>query len=367
MVVQSTGGALAADGAFVLASPVSAGPFDYHLFKGGLTAGTAENWYLRSRVIDPILRPEAPAYVMAPKLFSMAGQAAVEAFGHADRDRPGIWLTTFGHQEHPDGSAVLEGTDFDLQPGMDAWVVGTQFGLELMAHADRSWDVHRAGLIADVGQLGGSAHGNAGLALAQQSGTFAATSRGIGAYYDYSSAGGFSFRALALHQWIDGKAVSNRGISGPLTSTVGTVSVVIGQKLSLSERWSLEPQAQLIMQHVDSSPFDDGYSMVANDPASTSTSKVGLHVQHEGHWQERLLRLSFGVDLLAQPDHQNTTRFDSWELSGEVGGTAARISASASYSLTEQISLSGAGHVALGMSGTSATSYGGKLGFRAEF
>jgi outer membrane autotransporter protein len=48
LVVQATGGATTAAGAFTLPKPLLAGAYTYYLFKGGVSAGTADNWYLRS-------------------------------------------------------------------------------------------------------------------------------------------------------------------------------------------------------------------------------------------------------------------------------------------------------------------------------
>ena len=65
-VVQATQGATSSAGAFSLAGPVSAGAFDYHLFRGGVTAGTEQNYYLRSTVPaqptpDTVITPPTPA------------------------------------------------------------------------------------------------------------------------------------------------------------------------------------------------------------------------------------------------------------------------------------------------------------------
>jgi outer membrane autotransporter protein len=52
-LVQAQGTAVSTGGAFALKSPVSAGAFDYRLFKGGVTPGTENSWYLRSAVVAP--------------------------------------------------------------------------------------------------------------------------------------------------------------------------------------------------------------------------------------------------------------------------------------------------------------------------
>ncbi|HDS1040703.1 TPA: autotransporter outer membrane beta-barrel domain-containing protein, partial [Stenotrophomonas maltophilia] len=58
LVVQALNGATTAAGAFSLFAPVSAGAYEYFLFKGGVSAGTGENWYLRSTLVaGPVPAP----------------------------------------------------------------------------------------------------------------------------------------------------------------------------------------------------------------------------------------------------------------------------------------------------------------------
>lgn len=63
LVVQSLAGASSTDTAFALFSPVAAGAFEYFLFKGGISDGSSENWYLRSTLVAP---PTAPPPTPAP-------------------------------------------------------------------------------------------------------------------------------------------------------------------------------------------------------------------------------------------------------------------------------------------------------------
>ncbi|RML63432.1 Outer membrane autotransporter barrel [Pseudomonas syringae pv. syringae] len=52
-VVQTINGATSDSGAFLLQNPLSAGAYQYYLFKGGATAGSENSWFLRSAVIAP--------------------------------------------------------------------------------------------------------------------------------------------------------------------------------------------------------------------------------------------------------------------------------------------------------------------------
>ncbi|WP_286916584.1 MULTISPECIES: autotransporter outer membrane beta-barrel domain-containing protein [Pseudomonas] len=52
-LVEATQGATSTDGAFTLANNLSVGAYQYYLFKGGVTAGSENSWFLRSSVVAP--------------------------------------------------------------------------------------------------------------------------------------------------------------------------------------------------------------------------------------------------------------------------------------------------------------------------
>ncbi|WP_350615998.1 autotransporter outer membrane beta-barrel domain-containing protein [Pseudomonas sp. HY7a-MNA-CIBAN-0227] len=61
-VVQALNGAVSTTDAFALKGSVSAGAYEYYLFKGGVTAGSENNWYLRSSAVavQPPVVPTPP-------------------------------------------------------------------------------------------------------------------------------------------------------------------------------------------------------------------------------------------------------------------------------------------------------------------
>lgn len=73
-VVQALNGAVSSTDAFALKGSVSAGAYEYLLFKGGVTAGTENNWYLRSSVVAvqppavPPVPPTPPVVVPVPPI-----------------------------------------------------------------------------------------------------------------------------------------------------------------------------------------------------------------------------------------------------------------------------------------------------------
>lgn len=67
-VVQALNGATSTTDAFALKGSLSAGAYQYYLFKGGVTAGTENNWYLRSSVaaVGVLGAPPAPPVTVVP-------------------------------------------------------------------------------------------------------------------------------------------------------------------------------------------------------------------------------------------------------------------------------------------------------------
>ncbi|MGC1330633.1 autotransporter domain-containing protein [Pseudomonas sp.] len=69
-VVAGQNGASSSATAFTLAAPVAAGAHEYVLFRGGVSSGTADSWYLRSSLPPPLARSfpvSPPATASAPE------------------------------------------------------------------------------------------------------------------------------------------------------------------------------------------------------------------------------------------------------------------------------------------------------------
>ncbi|WP_407167653.1 hypothetical protein [Bradyrhizobium sp. ORS 111] len=61
LLVQAVNGGTTSAGAFGLSNAVVAGAHEYLLFRGGVSAGTADNWYLRSELLPGSASPAPPA------------------------------------------------------------------------------------------------------------------------------------------------------------------------------------------------------------------------------------------------------------------------------------------------------------------
>ncbi|SEM92488.1 outer membrane autotransporter barrel domain-containing protein [Pseudomonas sp. ok272] len=86
-VVEAQNGATSTAGAFALGRSVSAGAYEYYLFKGGVTAGTENNWYLRSSVVavPPLSVPPEPP---PPPVIPLAPPPVAQPAPVVDPDEP---------------------------------------------------------------------------------------------------------------------------------------------------------------------------------------------------------------------------------------------------------------------------------------
>ncbi|MGE8064739.1 autotransporter outer membrane beta-barrel domain-containing protein [Pseudomonas sp. NPDC089569] len=133
-VVQAQGTAISNSNAFSLKAPLSAGAYDYYLFKGGITPGSENSWYLRSAVVapplvavpnpdpalPPVLVPVVAAPVPAPVAAPVATPGAAPIAGPATT--PGT--TPITEPVAPPGTAPIATPVVAAVPPLPAAVPG---------------------------------------------------------------------------------------------------------------------------------------------------------------------------------------------------------------------------------------------------
>jgi len=331
MVVQALNGGVTAAGAFGLANSVTAGAYEYYLFKGGVSAGTGDNWYLRSTIVPgpvaapvvvipnpppvvpgeppqptpppvpvpsplsvpptpqarpaqmavvPIYRIETPAYAVMPPLLREASMASLGTFHERQGEQrllrgDGSFRSAWGrligqsHEQHWAG---------DAQPGFDGDFLGVQAGADVYASDDDTRD--QVGLF--VGQT--RAKGNVtGFALGWENvavGRSRLDDRHVGLYYSrVGSAHGY-FDAVLMRSRYDGDSVSSRGIGVDIEGDGTTASLEAGKPLLRfgSSAWWLEPQVQVIWQQTRVDDTRDAVAVLRVDNDDAWTGRVGLRL-----------------------------------------------------------------------------------------
>ncbi len=323
MVVQATNGATTSAGAFALASGLSAGAYEYFLFKGGVSAGTGENWYLRSTIVPgpvpapapapvvqagepapppapspllvpptpearrpttldviPIYRVETPPYAVVPPLLREASMASLGTFHERQgeqrvlRGKGGFraaWARLIGqsHEQSWKGNA---------QPGFDGHFVGLQAGADLYAHAGDTRD--QLGVFVGRNRAKGDV---TGFALGWENvaaGQTRLDDEHIGLYWTRVGAKNGYLDAVVMQSRYDGSSTSLRGLGVDLDGKGTTASLEVGKPLLRfgQSAWWLEPQLQVIWQRTDIDDTSDVVSAVRMQNDNAWTGRAGFRL-----------------------------------------------------------------------------------------
>lgn len=357
-LVQAINGGSTQPGAFALAGRVAAGAYEYLLFRGGNSG--AEDWYLRSVLIPapvvpdppgptpptppvpapviPLYRPEVPLYTPIPAIARQMGLATLgtlhERVGEemniqnlgSGKFGNGTWARLIGQGGNSQWSGTVDAR------ARDASLVGIQAGFDVYRSQHDNGHRDLIGLyVAEISYRSSIS----GFALGQQNlpvGQLGLHGPAAGAYWTHFGPSGWYLDAVIQGNWFDAKATSLYDARMSTSGTGFTASLEGGYPIQLSQRWQIEPQAQIIYQTMSVNGSRDAFSTVGWNAGDAVTGRLGGRLQYtvrdgETLWQPYLKanvwhgfsgidRISFG----ASPAIEN--RFGNTLLELGIGITA---------------------------------------------
>lgn len=336
-LVQTVNGGSTAPGAFTLAGRTAAGAYEYLLFRGGSSG--AEDWFLRSTLISapvdpvapptptppvpdpdipviPLYRPEVALYTPIPAMARHMGLATLgtlhERVGEEIniQNRPdsgrfgnGVWGRLIGESSDSRWAGTVDARVEDARLG------GIQLGFDLYRTQHDNGHRDHIGLYGAKVDYRSSAVG--GFALGQQHaqlGQLTLNGPVVGAYWTHFGASGWYLDAVIQQSWFDAKATSRFDTQMSTSGKGFTASLEGGYPVELSQRWLIEPQAQIIYQRLSVDSSEDAYSTVDWAENGAMTARVGARLQYtardgETLWQPYLKANVWhgfrGTDLLS--------------------------------------------------------------------
>ncbi|MBB5191716.1 fibronectin-binding autotransporter adhesin [Silvimonas terrae] len=340
-VVAANNGATTAASAFS-GRDVSAGAYTYRLFQGGKDAGTQENWYLRSTLTNPIepppgsidgetplYRSEDPVYMEIPALGRqmlsqqigtfhdrMGGQDLLTEEGKMQAGWGRIWGDHLSENHTGTVNPSFDGNMFGLQVGQDVYDMVSDEG-----HRDH------IGFILGYGHASGDI---SGFALGEQNlaaGSLSMQTWSVGGYWTHIAPQGWYSDMVVLGSYLHADPGSVEGNTANAHGQSLTTSAETGISLPLSERWQIEPQAQLIYQYIHINDLTDPASTVSFDNTSGLTARVGARLagslQGQGQTWHPYVRLDvlhyFGQDDRITFADTTTLNADARATQGHVG------------------------------------------------
>ncbi len=308
-VVQATHGATGSGSAFSLAGRVSAGAYDYYLFKGGVTAGTAQSYYLRSTlpvappVIDsplpePVIdspvpepvsgtpalppnpavaplalyRPEVPIYAALYPAAQQLVQGMLGTYHQRLGEQhtaavPAGWGRVYGGSSRQ----TFAGT---VSPTLDSSITGFQVGSDVYASQRQ-----RSGFFIGHSTLKGDVKGFNGGWQNQHAGRTTLRGDSLGVYWTLLGANRAYLDLVLMGTRFDGSSRSAPGIQLQTRGHNLLASAEVGWPFALSQRWELEPQAQLIVDRTQFDSRNDGIADVAFSADSNLVTRLGVRLR----------------------------------------------------------------------------------------
>jgi outer membrane autotransporter protein len=438
-LVTAGNGATSTDTAFTLANTLSAGAYDYYLFKGGATAGSENSWFLRSSVLaqpvalaapvadpPPDSPPLVPAPPVAPPLpaapavvppgpgpVQPAAVAPVAAIGTPPLPvvaagaapialyRPEVadyavvspaaavlTLVSLGtfHDRQGDQSLLNEtgwgaagwgrvfGSSFKrtwsgtVDPGLDASLKGYQVGHDIYASQHSSGRIQRAGFFAAHSRMEGDIEGFAGGFAGRDTGKIELEGDSLGLYWTLINPKGWYLDAVVMATRLDGYSRSNRGRRIDTQGRALTLSVETGYPVPIAADWVIEPQLQLINQHIRLDRQNDGIADISFDSQARTTARAGARVKGRYITHGLPLEPYLRTDLWHHFKGSDTVTFNGTdEITTDQGATYAEFGVGVVAKISPAVSVYLSGDYSSNVDGNDLHGMAGNVGVRVAW
>ncbi|MBA6119236.1 autotransporter outer membrane beta-barrel domain-containing protein [Pseudomonas sp. NC26] len=415
-VVEARDGATSTATAFVQTQTLSAGAFDYRLFKGGVTAGSENSWFLRSTLVAapppaaqtppveegtpgvapaitppvaapapgqaelpapvagesaPLYRPEVPVYAAAPRGAAIIARQALGTFHQRQGDQqllsgqggvPAAWGQAYGGGLRQQWSGTVS-------PRLEGDVYGFKVGQDLYAHVGDNGYRQQMGVYVSHSRLDADVKGFA-LAVEDRSvGDLKLDGDSAGAYWTLVGPQQAYLDAVVQYTALDGRARSDRGDKLNIDGHAWTASLEAGYPIQVAERWSVEPQAQLVAQKVSLDSASDSVSRISYDAQVELTGRLGVRL--EGAFSGsggRLLQPYAQLNLWHGDGGRDTLVFDNVDkVKTDYRYTSVQLETGVVAQVNQALSLHGGVQYSSNLDSRQQQASGVNLGVRWQF
>lgn len=430
LVVQAINGATTQNRSFGLSGIVAAGPYEYLLYRGGYSAGSENNFYLRNALgpdpdpgpgpdpnpdpgpgpepqppipdptpepspgpgpspsptpptptptppspspgpspqPTPFFRPEAIVYSALPGAARLMGLEILGTF----HERRGDQDLLVGQGALPGmwGRAFGARTELHrsgpLAPEFDGHIVGFQAGLDLFG-----WD--RDGHRDRIGVFFGHASADAdlrGFAIGQRraaTGSLPLDATSLGLSWTHIGPQGWYVDAILMQSWLNGDPRSYRGIGISSDGSSTLASLEAGGPIRLGASLVLEPQAQVIWQRVDFDTARDLFATVAFDADSALTGRIGARLKGSFMLGSAVIEPYLKANVWHTFEGTDATRFATVTLPTQFKATSLEVGGGVAARVTDQISLYAAASYETNLGGAHRETVKGNLGLQVTW
>jgi len=166
-----------------------------------------------------------------------------------------------------------------VSPTLDSTVKGFQAGSDVYTATDDSGRTHRIGLFVGHSTLKGNVKGFNGGWQDLDAGKTTLHADSVGGYWALIGANRAYLDLVLMGSRFNGNNESDRGVKMKTRGRNMSASVEVGWPFQVTPRWTVEPQAQVIVGKTKLDSQNDGISDVKYDADTSVTSRLGVRLR----------------------------------------------------------------------------------------
>ncbi len=348
LVVNTINGSTTSPGAFSLSGPVTAGPYEYLLFRGGMDGTSTDNWYLRSMLSEniPNFRREVSLFAAIPSVELLDSRTMLGTFhqrvGAEDQVHdPGCFFKGAWTRIINRGGNIHNGSIFRNGPNFTYHFLALQTGVDIF-HREYA-EGHRD----FSGVYGALGDGSAGVdhVFDIRAGSIDFYNYNAGVYWTHLGPSNWYLDGVIQSNWFKSSNDSRR-IVKDVNGTTYAASLEGGYPFRVTNHFSVEPQAQIIYQSLQGKKIKVDASRVDFNPAQSLISRLGARLLWEGCMgssSPRKLSIWLTGSAWHESKGKSTIEFSTSTtpipFSSTINGTWAELDLGATAQLTKELSV----------------------------
>ncbi|MDR3502664.1 MAG: autotransporter outer membrane beta-barrel domain-containing protein [Legionella sp.] len=387
LIVDAINGGTTDNSAFNLGSPVVAGPFEYRLYRSGIDGSNEHNWYLRDVCppdrplcslepapdTSPLVprnaeyRSEIGLYPVLSAMTLLYGQTLLDSLHQ--RVGPGsssnrIWnraIGLHGDRNRLTNKNPLRSSDYDYNFGI------IQLGGDLLQRETEGNKRHHLGIYGAIGQGQGDVKGSNFTLGSNQFGALSA-----GAYWTIYSAIEAYVDTVVQTTWYNQAQSKSYRLSALKTDGWGfAASVEGGYPIIFNKQWTIEPQAQAIVQTINLHNTKDIGAFIHFRETDAVTGRLGVRLAHkwviDNHGQSKdfttWIRPNLWYQFKGNPQAQFSSAYGFIPFQAQLEGSSVELNLGTSLGIGQNIALYANGSYGVGLN-MHMNSYDGRIGFK---
>lgn len=319
--------------------------------------------------VVPLYRIEVPTYSAALPAMRQTALATLSTFherrGAQEILAPGeiasaAWARVFGED-------VEQGWGGTVSPTIDGTIWGVQAGLDILRYERENGHKDTAGLFYGFASLDADIRGQALGWNNLKVGKIDTDTHSAGAYWTHIGPTNWYLDAVVMGSWFSGTARSDRGVGIDVDGSGVTASLEGGYPFKLSDNWVLEPQAQIIWQHISLDDQEDDFSDIAFDADDGWTGRVGARLQGNYQTSSGLFQPYVKANLWHSFESKDTVRFGGDDIVTEGETTSLELGGGIVHSFNKSVSAFAVADYTFDIDGDKREVFEGNIGLKVSW